>query len=368
MTAANPGEAGGSSAPQISWWQEVGRWFFRLTLLLVAITYAFILFTFIGGQVMESFAARSVNGLPPDDAAQVTLESTDRILNLLEVTLGVVALLLPLALGVMIYIYQQNVRAQKELAEKATSAMDAARNSESKTVEMQKRVEESQSAILSSRERIRVLARRVRAALSDIEEEWKQLNQLENTVSDALERDRIMDEQLQAALDEQARSQSRLERQSADIRTAEHHLQDLGQRVQEAMARTEQYRQDLDQLRQTLKEIQRIQPELIQFTTLSEIQSKSVLMFSGDMFKAQSAVLSLLEYTRDENPVVRRESVRSFTRVPDAGDSFKLPARTNIIDRLKQIATDKDEEPAVRLEAQRILDKFANGSVPGEHP
>ncbi len=332
------------------------RWAFRALLFVVGVPYAAIWFAFLAGQAQQAFAARNISGLSPDAAAAVTLASTDRILSLLEVTLGVIALLLPLALGVMIYIYQQNSRTQRALAQRATDAMNAAMQSEALARDSRNQIADSKDKIAASGQQISRLDIRVQQALASIEKEEQTLLEMKLKLGEALERDEKMDRQVSDALVTIETLRSRLQTQMTEAKA---HVSELDRRVKEAVTQAEQYQQEVEQLRQALKELQRMQPELVQFTTLSEIQSKSVLMFSSDSFKARSAVLSLLEYTRDPSFVVRREAVRAFTRVPDASAAFPLPVAA-IVRRLQEISAG-DSEPGVQLEARRILDKFANG-------
>lgn len=334
-----------TGAPPASTAGAARRWGFRALLFIAAVPYLAIWFAFLAGQAQQAFAARTSGGL--------ALDATDRILSLLEVTLGVIALLLPLALGVMIYIYQQNSRTQRALARDAADAMNAATQS----AEIAR---DSRNQIAASSQQIIELNTRVEQALTSIKKEEQTLSEMKPKLDAALERDEKMDQQVNDALVTIETLRGRL---LVQMKEAETRVSELDRRVAEAVRQAEQYRQEVEQLRQALKELQRMQPELVQFTTLSEIQSKSVLMFSSDSFKARSAVLSLLEYTRDPSFVVRREAVRAFTRVPDAGAAFPLPTHS-IVRRLQEISADDEEQPGVQLEARRILDKFTNGGPP----
>lgn len=352
--------AGGGGAPSPPPGGAARRWGFRLLLFIAAVPYLAIWFAFLAGQAQQAFATHTSRGLAPDAAAAVTLDATDRILSLLEVTLGVIALLLPLALGVMIYIYQQNSRTQRALARDAADAMNAAMQSAEIARDSRNQIAESRDKIAASSQQISALDIRVQQALTSIEKEEQTLSEMKPKLDAALERDEKMDQQVNDALVTIETLRGRL---LVQMKEAETRVSELDRRVAEAVRQAEQYRQEVEQLRQALKELQRMQPELVQFTTLSEIQSKSVLMFSSDSFKARSAVLSLLEYTRDPSFVVRREAVRAFTRVPDAGAAFPLPV-AHIVRRLQEISADDEEQPGVQLEARRILDKFTNGGGP----
>jgi hypothetical protein len=83
---------------------------------------------------------RSINVPLPllgvEDKADLALAQADRILSLLETILGLVGVILPLALGVVVYIFQQNRRVIEDLTDKAEEARRDAANSKARVEEL----------------------------------------------------------------------------------------------------------------------------------------------------------------------------------------------------------------------------------------
>jgi archaellum component FlaC len=103
-----------------------------------------------------------------------------------------------------------------------------------------------------------------------------------------------------------------------------------------------------------LSDLKRIVPRL---ETLASVDTYAMRLFSTNSKVSQVARRTLVELSKDEDPVVRRECVRVFGALPDYPECFVDPQDPLIISRLREMAL-KDPKRGVQLEARRTLEKF----------
>lgn len=80
-------------------------------------------------------------------------------------------------------------------------------------------------------------------------------------------------------------------------------------------------------------------------------------LFSTDNRISRAARRTLIELSKDKDPVVRRECVRVFGAMPDYPECFIDLQDPLIVSRLREMVL-KDPERGVRLEAKLTLRKL----------
>jgi hypothetical protein len=310
------------------WWARP----FRLTLVALLGVYAvFILGVLFFVTIDRAFkAAVPVDALSADDRASIALEHADRILNLLEVVLGIVALLLPLALGVIVYIFQQNRRTIEQLTQTAERA-------ETNAARSQQRVEEY-------REEAKSTDKRVNDALNKIEIA-EQLDRQRDELSKQREEENL---QRDLARDEAARN---LE---AQIIAQKREVEDVSMTARDLLSQSRDAQDKLKKVDQFL-----------------EVRRHSALCTSEDVLEATTAVLTLMQIAQYPAPdddddsmshdplraerdmLLRREALRALVSVRE---SANVPQE--IGERLLamlQSMMDGQDHKVLRLEAQRTF-------------
>lgn len=103
-----------------------------------------------------------------------------------------------------------------------------------------------------------------------------------------------------------------------------------------------------------LSDLKRIVPRL---ETLANVDTYAMRLFSADGEISRVARRTLIELSKDEDPVVRRECVRVFGAMPNYPGCFVDPQDPFILSRLQEMAL-RDPERGVQLEAKLALNKF----------
>lgn len=309
------------------WWARP----FRLSLVaLIAIYTVFILGVLF---LVTVDRARTIttpgSAMTADDRASLALEQADRILSLLEVVLGIVALLLPLALGVIVYIFQQNRRTIEQLTQTAERA-------ESNAARSQQRVEEY-------REEAKATDKRVNDALNKIEVA-EQLDIQRDETSRRREEDNL---QRDLARDEAAR---KLEEQ---IIAQKREVEDVSMTARDLLSQSHDAQDKLKKVDQFL-----------------EVRRHSALCTSEDVLEATKAVLTLMqiaEYpapedddTMNHDPLraerdmlLRREALRALVSVRESG-SIPSEVGDRLLKMLESMVNGA-EHKVLRLEAHRTF-------------
>ncbi len=107
-----------------------------------------------------------------------------------------------------------------------------------------------------------------------------------------------------------------------------------------------------------------IQLRLPRLESWAEVDTYAMKLFSSDRRQHQNARSKLLQYSLDNDPIVRRECIRVFGVMPEYPDLFDLTDQ-GILDRLRQMSV-KDKERGVRLEAIEALRKFGTDPDPAK--
>ncbi|OQY85324.1 MAG: hypothetical protein B6D42_03575 [Anaerolineae bacterium UTCFX5] len=247
-------------------------------------------------------------GLTADARATLALDQADRILSLLEVVLGIIALILPLALGVVVYIFQQNRRTVEQLTDKAERAERNAAHS----------------------------AERVREYREEARSTEARVNEALNKIALAEARDIERDEgarRLQDAIEEQRRE-----------------VEDLSYKAEDLLSQS-----------------RRAQAKLTMVDLFLNVRRHSVLCTSDDVMESTKAVVTLMELALyppplDDEPaevdplrverdmMLRREALRALAAVRD---SSSVPAEIHqrLLNMLAQVV-DSAEHPMLILEAR----------------
>lgn len=310
------------------WWARPARLALVFVLGVYAVAVLFVLL--IVGLDRVRHASDPIPELGTADKAGLALDQAERILSLLEVVIGAIALVLPLALGVIVFIFQQNRRTIEELTQKAERA-------ETNAARSQQRVEEY-------REEAKEIGQRVNAAL--------------NQIGMAEERDRFRDEQARKAEEENlkrdiARDEAarELQRQIADQKRE---VVDVSFTAQELLNQSRSAQHKLTKVDQFL-----------------EVRRHSALCTSEDVLEATTAVLTLAQIAQYPDPgddddederdplrgerdmLLRREALRAMVSVREA-QHVPREIRDRLLVVLRTMSVDA-EHKVLRLEAIRTL-------------
>lgn len=102
---------------------------------------------------------------------------------------------------------------------------------------------------------------------------------------------------------------------------------------------------------------ERIQEQIPRLVTLADVDTYAMQMFSANRNRSLNARVKLIEYSKDDDPVVRRECVRVFDAMWEFQKFFYDLQDPAIVNRLRDLALN-DPERGVRLEAQGALRRF----------
>ena len=108
------------------------------------------------------------------------------------------------------------------------------------------------------------------------------------------------------------------------------------------------------QMRSAVRDFDRRIPRL---ETLADVDTYTMHLFGKNKTSRKNALRKLIQYSFDNDPVVRRECIRSFGAMPDHPKCFTDPSNPRVLGRLKEMA-EKDKERGVRIEAEQALKKF----------
>jgi hypothetical protein len=143
-------------------------------------------------------------------------------------------------------------------------------------------------------------------------------------------------------------------------------LENMEKQIQESLAQFQVFRKELENLKGQAKSSKRdVERVILQIETLANVATYGVRIFSADRHTNQIAKRTLIELSKDDNPVVRRECVRVFGTMPDYPECFVDIQDPLIISQLQEMALN-DRERGVQLEARRTLKKFGVDLTGGE--
>jgi hypothetical protein len=113
----------------------------------------------------------------------------------------------------------------------------------------------------------------------------------------------------------------------------------------------------VDAKRQALLALSDLEPIVPRLETLADVDTYAMRLFSTDNRISRAARRTLIELSKDKDPVVRRECVRVFGAMPDYPECFIDLQDPLIVSRLREMVL-KDPERGVRLEAKLTLRKL----------
>jgi|GEM_PF-6008403 len=271
---------------------------------------------------------------------------TGQILSLLEVILSVVGVLLPLAIGIMGYIYRLSVESRErylheieDLKQQARDAADSAERSTKQLERLQEKFMETQAKTESSQQTVNVLSSRVQHALDRDEEMDKDLNRMVASI----------------------------EGNNENIQAAKSDVQDLQRQVERTLQDIQDYKVELDKSKDDLEKLTRRQEtqqrQLLPLFSLKDVYEKRLDLFSDDDMKVSTALLGLLEYRFVTNPEDDRSEDRfiRYLFIASLLGVDKMPKFTEygaeIIAVLNEIS-ENDPDPGIRHEAKRLVRKL----------
>lgn len=319
--------------------------FWRNATVATIILYGIFLMVMMGFQVAAMLRSEGLPArLSAQDAASLAVEQADRILGLLEVVLGVVALILPLGLTVVVYIYNQ-----------------------------------SRATIEESRATIENLARQATAAQQDAHRSAEEVERLRKEVDkalgaaeDAIARDRERDtetKRLQASIEQQQRN---IEKQSREVDVQRIEAEKRGEE-------TEHLRQAIQVQFDQLLEIQRHTNVL---TVILDIRNYEVSLLSDNRDEVSDSFNKLIQYSfvdeeesesLDQHTPRRREAIHAlatFCYTPYMEMEWVRGLMLRLAQHLERLAKE-DPVRQVRYEAMRVLRELnnrTNGATPVPSP
>jgi len=128
----------------------------------------------------------------------------------------------------------------------------------------------------------------------------------------------------------------------------------LSEEAESLRKEVEVVKEQASSAQQKLRDIEQTAPRL---ETLASIDTYAVRLLSADREISRVAKRTLIEFSKDKDPVVRRECVRVFGMIPNYPECFVDLQDPLIISRLQQMAL-KDPERGVKLEARLALKKL----------
>jgi len=173
---------------------------------------------------------------------------------------------------------------------------------------------------------------------------WKDVGELEARANEFridLEKTRKFNEELKNSAKEQEET---LKERSKEVERLSASLVQLQEELLDTRKRASLVQSDLT-------------PIVPRLQTLANVEVYAMRLFSTDREISRVAKRTLIELSRDEDPVVRRECVRVFGAMPDYPECFADLQDPLIISRLQQMAL-RDPERGVQLEARLALKKL----------
>ena len=141
----------------------------------------------------------------------------------------------------------------------------------------------------------------------------------------------------------------------SDLLEHAHQAQDLDMTM--PIIEIEELLSDVKELKSQVRFVQVDTRRLIELTTPELVYANSIRLLSADRLTSKIAKQTLIQLSEDDDPVVRRECLRAFDAIPNYPDRFPhLLKDPWIVARLEAMIG--DDQQAIGLEAQRILDKF----------
>lgn len=331
------------------------RFWRRMTILTLAV-YVGILLIWLGLQVAMLMTGQAAPPLALEDATDLAIEQADRILGLLEVVLGIIGLLLPLGLGVVVYIYNQSRATIEEnrvtiarLSEQAASATRDAARSADIVESLRAKVADALRAAEEAVERDKERDTQTQALQRDIDKQRKQIDV-----------DRIDAEMRDKKRDEQTRSlQDGIEEQWILVTAQREAVERLQTNVKLAY-------EEMFALRRQMKVVDII---LI-------IREYEVTLLSEEydtVFTSLNTLIHLTDIDEDDDENIDNQHIRrreathalaTLCHTPYQNAPWFPPLLTRAIQHLENMAQ-HDPVISIRAEARRALRDF-NGALNGK--
>lgn len=133
----------------------------------------------------------------------------------------------------------------------------------------------------------------------------------------------------------------------------------LDKKLENTEGKLEKNREDLRNLtlqtKAALNDISRIQ----YLETITSVHAAAMQLLRGNIKDFEIAKRKLLELSKDDNSIVRRECIRVFSIITEYPDVFNEIKDDEIIARLIHLSN-KDDEMGVRIEAKKTLGHLYN--------
>ncbi|GEM_PF-2909697 len=330
--------------------------FWRAATVFTLGVYTLFMLVMLGVQVVGMLRGGQAPQLSAQDVASLAVEQADRILNMLDVVFGIIGLLLPLGLGVVVYIYtesnstiEENRTTITRLSEQTASAMrDAARSADI----------------------VEDLRGQVASALKSADE--------------AVERDKKRDEEttrLQTSIDKQRKEvdTQRIEAEMRDKKRDEE--SDLLQERIEQQRQTVQTQSDaVAQLQGDIKSAYdatlALRRQMKVVDVILDIRGYEVTLLSEEydtVSKSLNTLIYMTDIDEDDEENIESQHVRRREAVHALATLCRSPYTTEwlpmlmakAIQHLEQMSKN-DPVMEVRTEARRALHDF-NGSLNGKN-
>jgi hypothetical protein len=160
---------------------------------------------------------------------------------------------------------------------------------------------------------------------------------------------------LQARADE---LKTTLESRQNELESLKKNKEELFKTLREQAAEIALQRKDLESTKHRASILQnRINEQIPTLVTLAEVDIRAMQLFSTVKRHSSAAKTVLLELSKDDIAVVRRECARVFGAMPDHPECFTNLHDAVVIARLREM-TQNDPERGVRVEAKLALGKF----------
>jgi cell division protein FtsB len=155
--------------------------------------------------------------------------------------------------------------------------------------------------------------------------------------------------------------QARANELKSELESAEEQSKRLEEKWKEQSEEARSLRRELEvikeQARSTKQESRDIEPLISRLKILASVEIYGVRLLSADKRISQVAKRALVELSKDEDPVVRRECARVFGSISDYPECATDTQEPFIISRLREMAV-ADPERGVQLEARLALKKL----------
>lgn len=128
-----------------------------------------------------------------------------------------------------------------------------------------------------------------------------------------------------------------------------HKADELNSKLHEQLAELQKTKEEISQIE---LELNQLFPDMSLLQTLLLLKSYTVQALDPDETRSEVAVTTLIEYSRDKNPVIRLEALQQLQKLQTSAPKASFQSR--ILNRLREIAM-SDPENLLRGEASNTI-------------